>query len=189
MKKTLIVLIAFSALSFSSFINCFAESSLPKKKQTTLELYLTTQEAFEKWRANPEKIKILDVRTPGEYIFVGHAPMAVNIPIKFLDTKFDHKKKNPVMRVNKEFVDEVEKRFSKTDTLFILCRSGSRSALAINTLAEAGFKNSYNICDGFEGDKLKLPGSDNDGKRVVNGWKNAGLPWTYKVDPKLMYVH
>jgi hypothetical protein len=26
-----------------------------------------------------------------------------------------------------------------------------------------------------------------DGKRMLGGWKNEGLPWTYKVDPKLAY--
>jgi hypothetical protein len=26
-----------------------------------------------------------------------------------------------------------------------------------------------------------------DGKRILGGWKNEGLPWTYKVDPKLAY--
>ncbi|WP_295888318.1 hypothetical protein [uncultured Thiohalocapsa sp.] len=25
------------------------------------------------------------------------------------------------------------------------------------------------------------------GERVVNGWKNAGLPWTYKLDKAAMY--
>jgi thioredoxin 1 len=26
------------------------------------------------------------------------------------------------------------------------------------------------------------------GKRMKNGWKNSGLPWTYDLDPKLMYL-
>jgi 3-mercaptopyruvate sulfurtransferase SseA len=45
---------------------------LPKEKQTVLGLYVTAKEAYEKWQADPEKVKILDVRTPEEYIFVGH---------------------------------------------------------------------------------------------------------------------
>ena len=70
----------------------------------------------------------------------------------------------------------------------IMCRSGARSAVSVNKLAKAGFKNVYNITDGFEGDKLKVPGSYNNGKRLVNGWKNSGAPWTYKLDPKLAYL-
>jgi rhodanese-related sulfurtransferase len=58
----------------------------------------------------------------------------------------------------------------------------------VNTLAKAGFKNVYNIVDGFEGDKLHDPKSYNDGKRIVNGWKNSGSAWTYKLDPELAYL-
>jgi rhodanese-related sulfurtransferase len=135
-----------------------------------------------------KKIKILDVRTPGEYIFVGHAPMATNIPIKFFKDVINLKKMKPVMPLNENFVDEVKKKFKETDTIMIMCRSGSRSAIAVNKLAKAGFKNVYNITDGFEGDKLKAPGSYNSGKRIVNGWKNSGVSWTYKLDPKLVYL-
>ncbi|MDJ0876775.1 MAG: hypothetical protein QNJ02_15990, partial [Desulfobacterales bacterium] len=69
----------------------------------------------------------------------------------------------------------------------VMCRSGGRSAAAVNTLAKAGYKQVYNIVDGFEGDALKIPGSYNNGRRIVSGWKNAGLPWTYKLDPQLAY--
>ena len=41
-------------------------SGLPKAKQTSLDLYVSAQEAYEMWKANPEKIKILDVRCPEE---------------------------------------------------------------------------------------------------------------------------
>jgi len=40
--------------------------NLPKVKQTVLGLYVTAREAHEKWQANPEKVMILDVRTPEE---------------------------------------------------------------------------------------------------------------------------
>ena len=69
-----------------------------------------------------------------------------------------------------------------------MCRSGGRSAFAVNMLSKAGFKNVYNIIDGFEGDKVKNPNSYFNGKRLVNGWKNSGAPWTYDLDPKLMYL-
>ena len=45
--------------------------NLPKGKQTVLGLYVTAKEAFAQWKANPEKVKIIDVRTPEEYLFVG----------------------------------------------------------------------------------------------------------------------
>ena len=71
-----------------------------------------------------------------------------------------------------------------TDVLLIMCRSGGRSAMAVNILAQAGFTNAYNITDGMEGDLVKEPDSLFAGKRMKNGWKNSGPPWTYDIDPK-----
>jgi rhodanese-related sulfurtransferase len=67
----------------------------------------------------------------------------------------------------------------------LICRSGDRSAAAANLLAEAGLKNVYSVVDGFEGD-LATQGPK-AGQRVVNGWKNAGLPWSYNLDKEKMY--
>ena len=66
------------------------------------------------------------------------------------------------------------------------CRSGGRSAMAANLLAQAGYKNVYNITDGIEGDTVNDPQSLFNGQRMVNGWKNSGLPWTDSIDPKLI---
>lgn len=38
---------------------------------------------------------------------------------------------------------------------------------------------------GVEGDTVK--NGPKAGQRAVNGWKNAGLPWTYKLDKTKMY--
>ncbi|MCP3922487.1 MAG: sulfurtransferase [Desulfobacterales bacterium] len=174
-----------------SLVLCFSSvafaKSLPTKKQTVLGLYVTAQQAFAKWHTNSDKIKILDVRTSGEYIFVGHAPMAANVPFKFL-TGVNKSKKKLAMTKNKDFVKEVKKRFKKTDTIFLMCRSGGRSAAAVNMLAKSGFKNLYSVTDGFEGNALKVKTSYNLGKRVLDGWKNSGAPWTYKLDPNLVYA-
>jgi hypothetical protein len=40
---------------------------------------------------------------------------------------------------------------------------------------------------GFEGGKNKNKDSIYYGKRWAGGWKLEGLPWTYKMDSKLMY--
>lgn len=157
-----------------------ADSTVPRNKQTVLGKYLTAKEAHEKYSADPGKVHILDVRTPGEYIFVGHAPMAVNIPFRFLSPGITLQNK-PVMPPNENFVGEVEKKYKKNDTLLVMCRSGARSAAAVNRLAEAGFSDVYNITDGFEGD------ADHNGARTINGWKNSGAPWTYKLEPGLAY--
>jgi rhodanese-related sulfurtransferase len=163
-------------------------AELPKRKQTSLGLYVTAKEAYEMYQKNPNKFKILDCRTPQEYAFVGHAPMAVNIPSKFMTYKWDAKKKMYVMKDNGKFVKEVKKVFKPTDTILDMCRSGDRSGQSVNKLAKAGFQHVYSVTDGFEGDMIKDKNDPNYGRRLKNGWKNAGAPWTYELNPDLMYL-
>ncbi len=61
------------------------DTQLPKGKQTTLGLYVTAAQAYEKWKAAPDKVKVIDVRTPEEYAFIGHPEMAWNIPLGLCD--------------------------------------------------------------------------------------------------------
>jgi rhodanese-related sulfurtransferase len=152
---------------------------LPKKKQTVLGLYMTSAEAYEKWSAAPDKVKLLDVRTPEEFLFVGHPEMARCIPLGFQSYRWDEKKGYFDLNVNPEFLEQVQEWFDSGDTVLVMCRSGGRSAMAVNFLAKAGFTDAWNVTDGMEGDLV-------DGKRTKNGWKNAGVPWTYEVDPKRM---
>lgn len=157
-------------------------------KRTTLGLYVTAKEAYEKWKADPERVKVIDVRTPEEYLFVGHAEMARNIPIGFVKHQWDAAKQEPVFVPNPDFISSAKRWFSAGDTLLVTCRSGGRSALAVNALAKAGFSNAYNIIDGMEGGLVNDPGSANHGKRMKDGWKNSGSPWTYDVDPALLWI-
>ena len=90
------------------------------------------------------------------------------------------------MKSNPDFVAQAKKFFKPSDTVLVMCRSGGRSAKAVDRLAEAGFKQVYNIIDGMEGDAVDDPESIFHGKRMKNGWKNSGLPWTYDLDPEKM---
>ena len=157
---------------------------LPKEKQTSLALYVTSAEAYGKWEEAPGAVKILDVRTPEEYIFVGHPEMAVNIPLAFQTHRWSEEKGYFDVAPNPEFVTQVAEWAKPSDVLLAMCRSGGRSAMAVNLLAQAGFENAYNIVDGMEGDLVKDPDNLFAGKRMKNGWKNSGLPWTYDVDPE-----
>jgi hypothetical protein len=64
-----------------------------------------------------------------------------------------------------------------------MCRSGDRSAKAVDLLAAAGIKDAYSVIDGVEGDKVTDPDSVFVGKRMKNGWKNSA-PWVYTIDPE-----
>jgi len=165
-----------------------AAPEIPKDKQTTPGLYVTSREAYDLWHKDQQKVKILDCRTPEEYAFVGHAPMASNVPSNFMTYDWDAKRKSYAMKANPNFVKEIKKRFAKDDMILVMCRSGQRSAASVNLLAKAGFTKVYSITDGFEGDKIKDPQSPNQGKRMKDGWRISDLPWTYDLDVNLMYL-
>ena len=162
---------------------------LPKAKQTTLGLYVTAVEAYEMWRAAPDRVTVFDVRTPEEYIFIGHAEMAWNVPLAFQTYEWNTDKGRFAFERNPEFVASAREIAAPADTILVMCRAGGRSAMAVNALVEAGFTNVFNVIDGVEGDKVDDPGSILHGKRMRNGWKNSGLPWTYEVLRERVKVH
>lgn len=163
-------------------------AELPKEKETSLGLYVTAREAYEKWRVDPEKVSIIDVRTPEEYLFVGHPTMAWKIPLATQSYEWDVDKAQFPMALLPDFVDRVSEMAKSDDTLLVMCRSGGRSAMAANILAKAGFKQVYNIVDGMEGDTVEDADSVFAGQRLRNGWKNSGCPWTYKLTPERMLL-
>ncbi len=109
--------------------------------------------------------------------------MVCNIPFAFVTCQRKGGKTEFGPKMNQNFVAEVKKIAGLTDTLLLMCRSGDRSARAVDKLATAGFTNAYTIVDGFEGDKVKDPESVFYGKRMRNGWKNSA-PWIYDIDPE-----
>jgi len=159
-------------------------NSIPEGKRTVPGLYVTAREAYEKWRADPEKIMILDVRTPEEFLFVGHPSMAWKIPVAQQVYEWDAEKSQFPMKLLPDFVSRVQSVLKLNDTIQVMCRSGGRSAMAVNLLAKAGFKHVFQILDGMEGDLVTDHDSVFFGQRLRNGWKNSGCPWTDKLTPE-----
>jgi rhodanese-related sulfurtransferase len=180
------LLLMFAGTAFSAQPPDTVAAAVPRAKQTRLGLYVTAKDAYLKYQADPDHVKLLDVRTPEEYTFTGHAADALNIPLMLTTYQWSPGRNTLMMKSNPDFLDQVRRRFKTDDTILIMCRSGGRSAKAVNRLAEAGFKKAYTIVDGFEGDTDKSPDSPTKGKRTVNGWKNAGNPWTYDIRRELM---
>lgn len=106
--------------------------------------------------------RIVDVRTRAEWTWVGHARDSVLIEWE----SFPGNRRNP------RFIDDLVAGFSKDDVLLFMCRSGKRSVPACRAAAAAGFRNVYNILDGFEGDL-----DDDRHRSAVSGWRCVGLPW------------
>jgi rhodanese-related sulfurtransferase len=120
--------------------------------------------AYEQLTANDNAF-LIDVRTDAEWNFVGVPAIDRLLRLSWQNY--------PTMERNGRFVEMVEEAgIPKDAEIYLICRSGARSAAAANALTDAGFANCYNVAQGFEGDR------DGDGHRgTVGGWKNAGLPW------------
>jgi rhodanese-related sulfurtransferase len=91
---------------------------------------------------------------------------------------------------NSKFVEGVDKRLAqksltRDDPVIVLCQGGLRAARAVNVLTQAGYSKVYTVIDGFEGDPVA--DGPHKGERLENGWRNAGLPWTAKLDRAKMY--
>jgi len=195
-RLKLIVIPALAMMFFGMAIaSVHAEdwSSLSKKKVTTLGLYMTAEQAGKYVADHADKTLFVDVRTAAELTYLGTPAVTdAHVPFEMMDaTQWNDKKSVYKHNINPNFVADVtarleKKGLTKTDTVFLMCRSGNRSAKGVNLLAAAGYSNVYNVVDGYEGDKSKT--APNKGKRTVNGWKNSGLPWTYSLDRDIMYL-
>ena len=117
---------------------------------------------------------LVDVRSVAEYVFVGHPEMAYNIPLGFWDERQG-------LVLNEHFIQDLKSRFQPEDKLIFLCQGGGRSLKAAQAAAGAGFLKVVNLSEGFDGRP------DDRGYFTKEGWRNSGLPYTYKLDEKLAY--
>jgi rhodanese-related sulfurtransferase len=185
-------IILSTLLLVSVATSAIAADSIPSKKQTELGLYLTAKDAYQ-LKSEHSDVIFVDVRTRAEIAFVGMPLISdANIPYAVPGDwrTWDEKKKTFKLAPNSGFLPSMEdlvkaKGGNKDTQIIVMCRSGSRSAKAANLLAKSGYTNVYTVLDGFEGDKAKS--GDLKGQRVVNGWKNSHLPWSYKLDKNKMY--
>lgn len=115
-------------LSILGFIGCTAQNGSS----------IDSKEAYRLIKADAN-IAILDVRTAKEFAD-GHVAGAVNIDVN--QTDFAQK------------IDQLD----RSKTYIVYCRSGRRSRKAVGIMAAKGFKNLYNVSDGFVGwNKNGLP--------------------------------
>ena len=121
---------------------------------TPLEAYTLLQEA-------PGTV-LVDVRTRAEWDWVGRVPGAIEIDwVQY-----------PDMSRNQQFMAELERQVAKDATILFLCRSGVRSRSAASAASDAGFTATFNILEGFEGDK-----DAQNHRGTCGGWRFHGLPW------------
>ena len=106
--------------------------------------------------------KLVDVRTKPEMLYVGKVPGSVAVEWQTY----------PGNRENPEFLAELAASVPKDQPVMFMCRSGARSHAAAEAATRAGWREAYNILEGFEGDKDQA-----QHRGTVGGWRKAGLPW------------
>jgi rhodanese-related sulfurtransferase len=132
-----------------------------KEMKLPYEGALLPAEAYEILQSAPGA-KLVDVRTRAELEWVGRVPDAVEIEWASY----------PGMKPNPHFIAQLEQQVDKEALVLFLCRSGSRSHRAAVAATEAGFTDSYNVLEGFEGDK-----DADEHRNVIGGWRANELPW------------
>jgi rhodanese-related sulfurtransferase len=105
---------------------------------------------------------LVDVRSGEERKFVGHVPQALHVAWAT----------GTALTRNPRFTRELEAKVGKDDVVLLLCRSGKRSALAAEAATKAGFKQVFNVLEGFEGELNAGQQRGHD-----DGWRFHGLPW------------
>lgn len=131
---------------------------------------ITPEEAWKMLSEQNETV-LVDVRTKAEWNYVGVPDLSDlskdNILIEWVD--FPNGAPNP------DFIDQLDAAVPDKDTpIFFLCRTGVRSIGAAIAATDAGYTNSYNILEGFEG------GPDEQGHRGrTSGWQGLNLPWKH----------
>jgi rhodanese-related sulfurtransferase len=165
-----------------------AEPEVPLHKRTGIGLYVDAVHAESIKRRHPDAVVFVDIRSPLELGITGH-PKAVDLNVPFRDfvvpLAWDDARGAWSMEANPRFAaqldGELRRRGATYDTVvMLLCRSGDRSAQAADALSQFGYRNVVSVVDGYEGDVGP------DGRRSLNGWKNAGLPWTAQANAALV---
>lgn len=168
-------------------------SAVAPSKQTVAGRYLDAREAYRMKQDLGARAYFIDVRTRYEVAYVGLPTVAdANIPYVEHpdDAPWDDKAGRFKLDVNSDFGPEVARRLGaaglgKDAPVLLICRSGDRSARAANLLSQLGYTAVYTVVDGFEGDAIAS--GDKQGQRLLNGWKNAGLPWSYNLGKARAY--
>src|SRR6476620_2928246 len=108
---------------------------------------VTPEQAWAALRDEPAAV-LVDVRTRAEWSYVGLPDLApIGKEVVLVEWQ-----SYPDGRVNEGFVDELAAAgVGKEQSVYFLCRSGVRSVSAAKAATAAGWAESRNVLEGFEG--------------------------------------
>ena len=130
------------------------------------------KEVWSRLEKDPGSV-LIDVRTRAEWAFVG-LPDLERIGKRVLTVEWQT---SPEHRTDAAFPERLKQALDAAgagqDTaLYFICRSGGRSRMAAEAMANAGYRRCWNVADGFEG-----PLDPHRHRGQIAGWKAAGLAW------------
>jgi rhodanese-related sulfurtransferase len=106
----------------------------------TLTLFAEVKQEFPSQKLIDSKIKIIDIRTPGEWRETGILKGA--IPIMFFDERGQYD--------IKAFLNALGRYVKPTDTFALICRSGNRTSMVSSFLdKELGYTHVINLRGGM----------------------------------------
>lgn len=151
--------------------------------------HLAAWDAYWLRRHDPRAL-LIDIRSRDEVSFVGW-PLGADANVPFMEPRqplqWDIERAGLKMERVAGFVEAIDalaghRGLGRDAIVILMCRSGDRSARAAAELVEQGYSRVVTVIDGFEGD------FGPDGRRSLNGWKNAGLPWVQRPPREAMQV-
>lgn len=132
---------------------------------------ITCKETWQLMQENSSAV-LIDVRSNMEFLFIGHPVGSVHLA--WID--------EPEWEPNPNFARDVRELMlgkvicdhdsGECPPILLICRSGRRSLVAGEKLLEAGFRNIYNVKEGFEG-----PRDEHHHRSTISGWRFENLPW------------
>lgn len=111
-------------------IHFLRKASASETKEEVKFPHTIQNEQIQKKILSGEKVNVLDVREPAEYAF-GRIPGAISVPLGQLEERIS------VLNPDEEY--------------WVVCRTGNRSDIAAQILAEKGFKKVKNVLPGMIG--------------------------------------
>lgn len=126
---------------------------------------LTPAEAAEVLKLAPGS-RLIDVRSRAELDLVGEIPGAVHVEW------MSYPNWNP----NPHFLNQLKQSVDIEALSLFISRNGHRSRRAAEAATLAGYRDSYDVLEGFEGEINPATGRRGE----INGWKASGLSWRQK---------
>lgn len=155
---------------------------VPASKLASHALHVDARAAH-RLRQQTDSVVLIDIRSRDEVSFAGW-PLGADGNVPYMEPAlplhWNTQRGALDMAAVPAFGERVQALIAalgreRVDLVILLCQTGDRSARAADELIRYGYVRVATVIDGFEGDL------GTDGRRSVNGWKNAGLPWQHRV--------